>query len=53
MEKTFYNNQVRSRIMYSNADVMKSHYEAMKLFDTLAYSKEFLIEYKMKEGKEK
>ena len=50
IEKTFYNNQVRSRIMIANADETKNHYKAMKLVDDLAYSKDFLIEYKLSNG---
>ena len=49
--KTCYNNQVRSRIMISNPDETKAHYEAQKLFNNFAYSKKFLLEYKLKNGK--
>ena len=36
--------------MIANPDETKNHYKAMKLLDDLAYSKEFLIEYKLNNG---
>ena len=36
--------------MIANADETKNHYKAMKLLDDLAYSKDFLIEYKLNNG---
>ena len=51
VEKIFYNNQSRSRIMMGNADDTKHHYQAMKLLDDLAYRKDFLIECKLSNGK--
>ena len=51
VEKIFYNNQSRSRIMVGNADDTKHHYQAMKLLDDLAYRKDFLIECKLRNGK--
>ena len=51
VEKIFYNNQSRSRIMISSdADETKMHYQAMKLLDSLAYTKKFLIETKLNDG---
>ena len=51
VEKIFYNNQSRSRIMISpDADETKMHYQAMKLLDSLAYTKKFLIETKLNDG---
>ena len=37
--------------MVGNADDTKQHYQAMKLLDDLAYRKDFLIEYKLSNGK--
>ena len=37
--------------MISNPDETKAHYEAQKLFNNFAYSKKFLLEYKLKNGK--
>lgn len=48
-----YNNQVRSRIhpfSAGDAEKTKDFYKALALFDQLCYSKEFMIEYKLKDG---
>ena len=37
--------------MTTNADETKSLYKALKLFNNLAYSKDFLLEIKLENGK--
>ena len=51
MNKINYNNQVRSRVMTKNVDDTKDFYAAMKLYDNLLYSNEYMLYYKLKEGK--
>ena len=50
MIKINYNNQVRSRAMTKNVDDTKDFYSAMKLYDNLLYSNEYMLDYKLKEG---
>ena len=50
MNKINYNNQVRSRVMTKNVDDTKDFYAAMKLYDNLLYSNEYMLDYKLKEG---
>ena len=50
LDRIYYNNQVRSRAMTKNVDDTKDFYAAMKLFDDLLYSKEYLLHCKLNDG---
>ena len=45
-----FNNQVRSSQLSGDADLTKALYRALKLFNSLCYSEQFMVKYKMNEG---
>jgi len=50
LDRVYYNNQSRSRIMTSGPDETKAYYKALKLWDDLLYSKDFIIQTKLDDG---
>ena len=48
--QVMFNNQVRSSQLSGDADLTKALYRALKLFNSLCYSQQFMVKYKMNEG---
>lgn len=50
MQRIYYSNQQRSRILTQDPDQTKALYQALKLFDDLMNSTDFYISYKLADG---
>ena len=48
--KVMFSNQIRSSELSGDADLTKALYRALKLFNSLCYSQQFMVKYKLNEG---